>query len=1286
LFLGRRVPKSLVKWSRFHATWIYRIATWIVLFGGLVFSVVVFSVHYWLLPHIGDYRETIAQDLSAAAHQRITIGGLQGYWNGLHLTLVLDEVTIYDKADRPALVLKRIENSLSWLSLVYLEPRLHSIEIEQPNLSIERDRNGMISVAGIEVNATGGGGFSDWLLRQDRIVIRNAEINWRDDARGAPLLELKNVYFRLDNSGSHHRFGLRAVPPGQLAAPLDVRGDLHGGTVTDLAQWSGKLFARLDYVDIAAWRTWVPFPVSFPRGVGAARVWANLESGQLTGITADVELSQVMTRLGQDVKELNLQYLQGRITWDLLSDGFEFSTTHLALATQDGLVLPSTDFMLHFQRASESRLERGELRANEIHVEPLLAIADYLPLSADLRREVAGYAPRGELREVAIKWNGSWPQPKQYSIKSKFTGVGLQPVGRLPGFAGLSGQVNGNEDGGTLYIDAENVAAELPLVFSDKLNLGSLMARVVWDHSGDQYNIKLNNISFSNADVAGTVYGTYSTAAAGKGIIDLSGNLTRADARRVAHYIPLQVAESARHWIDTAFLAGEAQDVQLRLKGNLDQFPFVDSKSGMFRVAVKVAGLTLDYANGWPKIENIAGDVIFSGSRMDIAVREGYIFGAKLAPVRAEIPDLAAHPRTLSVDGMAEGPTNDFLAFVARSPALETAKYFTEKIKAEGNGRLLLKLVIPLDHSAAVRVAGGYQFINNRLAEDSGLPPLEQINGRLEFTEASVRASNITMNFLGGTATLSAAGDRDGATHVTTHGRVDMENFRRTPHAPPWAQLLHGATDWKGEIVLNNKRQVDLAFESTLSGLASELPAPLTKTSLESMPLKIERHVVKMPRERFIFLLGNVMSAQLTGHDDDGNFAVERGNITFGDVTAMPSSRRGVVVNGVVPNLDFDGWLALLGSGNLNNVALPNISGIDLRINNLDVYGRPFHNLAINGSGTPGGVLHATVNGQEIVGDVNWRPQPEGKQLQARLKQLTIPAQRSDDTSSDAATVNKEISGLPTLDLIAENFVIKDKAFGRLELIAVPEKDDWRIEKLRLSNPDATVEIDGWWKNWLTHAYTEANVHLDVNDIGKLLLRLGQPQGIKRGAAQLDGTLSWDGAPYNIDYKTMSGNLVVEAKKGQFTKLDPGVGRLLGILSLQSLPRRITLDFRDIFSAGLAFDEIIGAVKVNRGLATTDNFRIQSPSARIVMNGDVDLAEETQNLHVKITPSVSDALSVAGALIGGPVAGVAAWAVQKLLKDPFETMASYEYNITGTWNDPQVAKLEPYAQGLEKSP
>jgi uncharacterized protein YhdP len=316
------------------------------------------------------------------------------------------------------------------------------------------------------------------------------------------------------------------------------------------------------------------------------------------------------------------------------------------------------------------------------------------------------------------------------------------------------------------------------------------------------------------------------------------------------------------------------------------------------------------------------------------------------------------------------------------------------------------------------------------------------------------------------------------------------------------------------------------------------------------------------------------------------------------------------------------------------------------------------------------------VKGRDVEGAASWRAQGKGR-LTARLRRLTVPVR--EEPAAPAATVaaaDAKPPELPALDVIIDEFQLGEHALGKLELLATPQQRDWRIERLRLANPDGTLNLDGTWQSWLTQPATQVNVRLDVVDIGKYLARLGYPEGVRRGTAKIEGSLVWAGSPQRIDYPTLSGNFVLDAAKGQFVKLEPGIGKLLGILSLQSLPRRISLDFRDIFSEGLAFDEIVGAVKVTKGVASTDNLRISGPAARIVMNGQVDLAKETQVLRVKVNPQLSDTVSVAGALIGGPIAGVAAFIAQKLLKDPLNQIASYEYDVTGSWTDPVVNKVE----------
>ena len=1194
----------------------------------------------------------------------LTIGKLEGRWSGVNLQLTLNDFVLFDKGGQAALRLDRVDSVLSWWSLVHWEPRFDLIGIDGPDLEIRRNAQGVVSVAGIELGkSVGGGGLSDWLLGQDEINIHRATIRWHDDMRQAPMLALTNVEFRLENFGSHHRFGLRAVPPEKIATPLDIRGDLTGRTVEALSQWNGQLFVQLDYTDIAAWRAWIDFPVYFPHGAGAVRIWASLDKGEPSEITADVQVAQVKARLGPDVRELQLDELKGRVGWKQTADGFEVTTSKLGMSA-NALTLQPMDLIFKFRRASGNKAPRGELQINAVDFEPLVAFADNLPFNAALRKEMDAYAPRGSLYDVAIKWTGEWPQPEQYSVKSRFVNLGLNAVGRKPGFQGVSGQIDGTEKGGTLYLNTQNATVDMPLLFREKLAFDVLTSQVGWQRNGTQYEIKLNTVAFSNRDLSGSISGSYQTAAEGRGTADITGNLSRVDARGLPRYLPVQLSETPRQWLETSVQGGNSSDAKLRLRGNLNDFPFPEGRGGLFEVTARVNGGVLEYAGNWPRIENLDADLTFRGRRMDILAREGTILGAKIARVRAEIPDLMAAQRMLSVAGDAEGPTAEFFNFIEKSPVSGMIDHFTAGMRAEGQGKLALKLTIPLGNVRDTRVSGVYQFLNNAIeSAEAFFPAADQVNARLEFTDASLRVAGATLNVLGGPASLNASTQKEG-TRINIAGRVNMDNFRRTTSSF-FAQSLNGTTDWKASILLR-KQFADLVLESSLQGVASSLPAPFAKTATESMPLRIERIVANAQQDRIIASVGSVVSAQLQRRREGARTVFERGSVNFGG-TAAESDKRGVWVSGGLKQLDLDQWLAVLKGAPAGGTQV-DIAGLDLKFGSINVFGRHFNELSVSGT-VQNGNWQTGVVGRELVGEIAWRAQGRGK-VTARMKNLVIPPAAA---PRQPASADKEPpADLPALDIIADQFQLGQTNMGKLELSAVPDGRDWKIERLRVVNPDATIQAEGSWQGWLSQPRTMVNVKLDVSDIGKFLVRMGYPEGIRRGTAKLEGPLSWNGNPGEVDYPSLSGNFIIEANKGQFVKLDPGVGKLLGILSLQSLPRRLSLDVRDIFTEGLAFDEIVGAVKVNRGIANTDNLRIQGPAVRILMSGDVDLNAETQKLRVKVFPSVSDSLSVAGALVAGPIAGIAAFVAQKLLKDPINQMAAYEYSVTGTWADPQM--------------
>ncbi|MGH6631136.1 MAG: YhdP family protein, partial [Burkholderiales bacterium] len=227
------------RWLGIGSLWTYRVLTWGVLVIGLAFAGAVLALRYWVFPNIEAYREDIARIVSERARQKVTIGAIHAQWDGLRPQLVLERVTVHDAAGRPALELSRVDNTLSWLSVPALELRFHALDIYRPTLQIRRDARNVVSIAGVELaDGNGGNGFADWLLRQRDIEIHDATIVWNDALRAAPQLELKSVFLQLVNRAGRHRFGLRATPPKELAAPLDVRGDLRGDTVAALADWN----------------------------------------------------------------------------------------------------------------------------------------------------------------------------------------------------------------------------------------------------------------------------------------------------------------------------------------------------------------------------------------------------------------------------------------------------------------------------------------------------------------------------------------------------------------------------------------------------------------------------------------------------------------------------------------------------------------------------------------------------------------------------------------------------------------------------------------------------------------------------------------------------------------------------------------------------------------------------------------------------------------------------------------------------------------------------------------
>jgi uncharacterized protein YhdP len=417
-----------------------------------------------------------------------------------------------------------------------------------------------------------------------------------------------------------------------------------------------------------------------------------------------------------------------------------------------------------------------------------------------------------------------------------------------------------------------------------------------------------------------------------------------------------------------------------------------------------------------------------------------------------------------------------------------------------------------------------------------------------------------------------------------------------------------------------------------------------------------------------------VLAAQFIRRKQPEGFVAERGAIAIGRPLQLPEN--GIVVGVTAKRVDLDSWrrafrpAAAPAPGDAAGAGPASlVDSIAIKTDDLVFLGRHYNDVDLTVSPAPA-QWKIRLNSRQASGDLQWDKEGSGK-LMARFRQVALdPAAAPSEPAASEATRE-----LPALDVVADDFSLGARRFGRLEVQARNEGGVWQLNKIQATNAYGNLAGSGQWRIAGGKNRTQLDFKIDSSDIGKLLERMGYPGTVRGGSAQFGGKIGWDGAPTALDFASLSGEMNLDASKGQFVKLDPGAaGKLLGLISLQGLPRRISLDFRDVFSEGFAFDSMVSKMVVQNGLLRTERLQIDGPSARVVMRGEVDLQHETQRLNVNVQPELGGTAALGVALIN-PVAGVATLLAHKVLQNPLNQMFGYEYLVTGKWDDPKVEKV-----------
>ena len=541
------------------------------------------------------------------------------------------------------------------------------------------------------------------------------------------------------------------------------------------------------------------------------------------------------------------------------------------------------------------------------------------------------------------------------------------------------------------------------------------------------------------------------------------------------------------------------------------------------------------------------------------------------------------------------------------------------------------------------------------------------------------------------------------------------------------AQAANGSAAYSAS--LGFRRGVaEIVVSSNLQGMALNLPAPLSKSADTVLPLRFENTLLRdslapgqKMQDQLSLTLGRVVSVLFVRDISAAEPRVIRGGIGVGleSDQSVPLPDSGVAANINVASVDLDAWEKVLATpaGSATSPStpggpaasppgrsgfsaatlsyLPNTMAI--RARELWVEGRKLHQVVVGGS-RDGLNWRANIDAEELNGYVEFRqPANSGSgRVYARLSRLSLGQNSASDVES---LLDQQPASIPALDIVVDELELRGRKLGRVEIEAVNRgasggAREWRLNKLNVILPEAVMTATGVWaavnasaalapaggprlpRNAPERRHTLMNFKLDIADSGALLKRFGMNDVIRRGKGQMEGQVAWTGSPLGLDYPSMNGQFNVNIEAGQFLKADPGIAKLLGVLNLQALPRRLTLDFRDVFSEGFAFDFVRGDVHISQGVAVTNNLQMNGVNAAVLMEGNADLARETQDLKVVVVPEINAGTAALIATVINPAIGLGAFLAQYFLSRPLIQATTQEFHIDGSWTSPKITKVE----------
>ncbi|MBS0198939.1 MAG: TIGR02099 family protein [Proteobacteria bacterium] len=1207
------------------------------------------------MPWLEEHPNEVRAWLSERAGRPVQFASLQARWTRRGPLLSLHDLAI-GSPDNP-LRLGDAELLVSQYTGWLPGNRLTELRLRGIHVNLQRDDDGTWHVRGLPGQNNGGDPLTT-LEPLGELQVIGGSLTL--DAHSLGLhADIPRIDMRAQVNGARVRVGMRGWLKG-VTTPTFATMDF------DRRSGDGNVYVGSRNIDLKGYQGFLQlFGVALAGGHGSGEAWLGVGARRVTQLVTRNDFSDVLLKSstpGSSNTPVLLQRVQGLTGFRHSGSDWRLDVPMLAI-TRAG----TTQSLDQLSIAGGNRLSAVVARVDLPMVASIAALSDRVP--AGLERWLAEAQPQGSLRDVRLA--GSAEQPRVTATADR---IGFRPVGHSPGVSGVSGRIVGDRDGGALAFDpASRFTFDWPSGFGVP-HTYQPDGNVVWYRDGDGFGFGTDALHLSSPDVVVDARGGLRWQGDGtRPLIGIAADITSQTPVVASHgyWVNYLMPKATVDWLNSALIGGHIERAHAVVSGDLDDWPFRNN-SGLFEADADIRDAVLKFQPDWPELHGKLTRAQFIGPGMHIET-DGTIAGVNVTRVVADIPSFDRAELTIKAEG--NGDAKQMLQLLRQSPLEKDLGSVFAQLDVAGAARTSLTLFLPFHDDLPYKLDGVATLDGAQLAHREYGLRFDNVRGSAKYDRSGFVADGLSVVHEGqpGTLALRAGGDvRDhdnvfeGALEGTLGAR---ELLARVPDLKWLQPHVDGRSRWtvavdvpKGASATTVNR---VELRSDLVGTAMDLPAPFAKAANATLP-----SVITLPlplgQGEIGVKLGRVVNVRARSANGRTGVAMTMGD---GSVDAPPDS--GLVVTGHAPSLDAPAWLAMLGGDDGTGLALRRI---DITTDRLMLGPAVFpasrlrvvpsgnaHMVQVQGDALQGQLVIPDASNATISGKfdrVHWTP-PQAKTAAAAQ-------------AASAAGGDIDPAHIPPLALDINDLRIGTLAFNAASLRTHQVAGGMQVDRLDLQSRQQHIAATGSWMGTGRNAQTRVQARLDTQDFGALIDGLGMKGQLGDGKGTLLMDLRWPGAPVDASGAALAGSMNIDMRDGQLVKVQPGVGRVLGLLSLAQLPRRLTLDFHDFFDSGFRFNSVTGDIRFDGGKAHSNNLAIKGSAADIRIEGVADMAAQQFDQTIHVYPKTGNVLTAVGALTGGPVGAAIGAVAGAVLRKPFSQMAEKTYRVTGPWSDPKV--------------